>query len=221
MKHDIAHYVKTRHTAKAYDETKKISAEDVAKLKEILRYSASSVNSQPWHFVLVSSEEGKEKLIEANNGMYPFNTPAIKTSSHSVIFCSKLDMEDEYLKRLLEQEEKDGRFLDNPDFKKGMDDARKFFINIHKYDYKDVQHWMDKQVYLNVGQFLLAAAAMGIDATPMEGIDVKSIDEKFGLREKGYTSLIVVTLGYSDKANDFNAKLPKSRLPYDDILSEV
>lgn len=86
---------------------------------------------------------------------------------------------------------------------------------------KDVQHWMDKQVYLNIGAFLLGVSALGIDATPMEGIDVKSIDAEFGLREKGYTSLVAVTLGYHDKENDYNAKLPKSRLPFDYILTEI
>ena len=28
-----------------------------------------------------------------------------------------------------------------------------------------IQHWMDKQVYLNLGQFLLGAAALGVDAS--------------------------------------------------------
>jgi nitroreductase / dihydropteridine reductase len=94
------------------------------------------------------------------------------------------------------------------------------FINMHKHALKDVQHWMDKQVYLNVGQFLLGAATLGIDATPMEGIEVKVLDEEFDLRERGYTSLVVVTLGYRS-AEDFNANLPKSRLPFSEILTEA
>ena len=94
------------------------------------------------------------------------------------------------------------------------------FVNMHKHDYKDLQHWVDKQVYLNVGQFLLAVSTLGIDATPMEGIEVAVLDEEFGLREKGYTSLVVVPIGYHSE-EDFNAKLPKSRLPYSEILTEI
>ncbi|WDR05276.1 hypothetical protein PSQ90_13400 [Devosia rhodophyticola] len=50
----------------------------------------------------------------------------------------------------------------------------------------------------------------------MEGIEVKILDEEFGLREKGLSSLVVVPIGYRDAAADFNAALPKSRLTYAD-----
>ena len=219
MKHDINYYAKNRHTAKAYDPNKKISNENIEKIKELLRYSPSSVNSQPWHFILVSTDEGKKRVAKANKA-YPFNNPSILASSHVVIFCSKLAIEDDYIAKILEQEDISGRFPE-PALKDRVDTTRKTFINLHKHDYKDVQHWMDKQVYLNLGQFLLGAATLGLDATPMEGIDVKSIDEEFGLREKGYTSLVVVTLGYHHSIDDFNAKLPKSRFPFSQILTEI
>jgi len=45
MEHDIIHYAKKRHTAKAYDPNKKISYENIEKIKELMRYSASSTNS--------------------------------------------------------------------------------------------------------------------------------------------------------------------------------
>ena len=56
----------------------------------------------------------------------------------------------------------------------------------------------------------------------MEGIDVKALDEEFGLREKGYTSLVAVSLGYR-ATSDFNAteKTPKSRLPESEIMTVI
>ena len=220
MEHDIVYYAKTRHTVKAYDPSKKISDENVEKIKELLRFSASSTNAQPWHFILASTDEGKERIAKANEAMFPFNNPSIRAASHVVIFCSRLSIEEDHLSKVLEQEEKDGRFPTEEN-KEQMDGGRKMFINLHKNDYKDVQHWMDKQVYLNIGAFLLGVSTLGIDATPMEGIDIKSIDEEFRLREKGYTGLVAVTLGYHDAEKDYNASLPKSRLPYDYILTEV
>lgn len=217
---DIVHFAKTRHSAKAYDPNRKISDENVEKIKQLLRFSPSSVNSQPWHFILASTEQGKDRVAKATDGLYRFNSPSIRNASHVVVFCTRLAIEEDYLEQLLEQEERDGRFAD-PSFKERMHGGRQMFINIHKHDYKDVQHWMDKQVYLNIGQFLLGVATLGIDATPMEGIEVKVLDEEFGLRERGFTSLVVVTLGYHDEANDYNAKLPKSRMPYSEILTEV
>jgi nitroreductase/dihydropteridine reductase len=68
---------------------------------------------------------------------------------------------------------------------------------------------------------LLGAATLGIDATPMEGIDTRVLDAEFGLREKGYNSLFVVPVGYADKEADYNGRLPKSRLPAEAIITQL
>ena len=56
--------------------------------------------------------------------------------------------------------------------------ARGKFTNLHKYDYKDQLHWIEKQIYLNLGSTLLALATMGLNATPMEGIEPHIIDKE-------------------------------------------
>jgi len=219
---DIVYFAKTRHTTKAFDPTRKIPDEKVEKIKELLRFSPSSTNAQPWHFILASSDEGKARVAKATERLFPFNAPSILNASHVVVFASRLEIPEEFLLKVLEQEDKDGRFDgDKETFKTQMHAGRSMFVNLHKQDFKDVQHWMDKQVYLNLGQFLLGVAALGIDATPMEGFEIPVMDEEFGLREKGYSSLVVVPLGYSDADKDYNAALPKSRLPYSEILTEV
>ncbi|WP_411817446.1 oxygen-insensitive NAD(P)H nitroreductase [Hyphococcus sp. DH-69] len=222
MDKDIVYYAKHRHTVKAYDPSRKIPDDKVEKIKELLRFSPSSTNAQPWHFILASTDEGKARIAKATEELYPFNRDSILKASHVVVFASRLAIEEEFLQKVLEQEDQDGRFDGDKDtFKPQMHAGRSFFVNLHKQEFKDVQHWMDKQVYLNIGQFLLGVAALGIDATPMEGIDIKTLDEEFGLREKGFSSLVVVPLGYHDPETDFNAALPKSRLPYDEILTQV
>ncbi|MEP3889470.1 MAG: oxygen-insensitive NAD(P)H nitroreductase [Hellea sp.] len=226
MNQDITYYALKRHTAKAYDESKTITAETVEKLKTLLRYSPSSTNAQPWHFILASTPKGKKRITKATEEKYPFNSPSILKASHVVVFASRLELTDEHLQAVLDQEEHDGRFEAESEERKAerkasMDRGRRIFMNLHKHHFRDVQHWMDKQVYLNIGQFLLGAAALGIDATPMEGIDLEALDQEFGLRDKGYTSLVVVTLGYSDSENDYNANLPKSRLPLSRMLTEI
>ena len=221
MEHDITCYAKKRHTTKAYDPNRRIPDETVEKLKELLRFSPSSTNIQPWHFVIASTQEGKERVAKATE-KYPFNRPSILNASHVVVFASRLAVDEDYLQHVLEQEDKDGRFdADKETHKPAMHGGRSLFVNLHKQDFKDVQHWMDKQVYLNLGQFLLGAAALGVDATPMEGIEIPVLDAEFGLREKGYSAVFVVPLGYHDPEQDYNASLPKSRLPYSDILTEV
>ena len=69
---DFLELSKTRFTAKKFDPSKKIPEDDIKKLKEILRLSPSSVNSQPWVFIFGSSDEAKKKIRPAVND---FNWP--------------------------------------------------------------------------------------------------------------------------------------------------
>lgn len=220
MEHtDIIEALKWRYTTKSFDPSKKISKENEEKIKELLQWSPSSINSQPWHFVLTSSEEGKKRLAKGTAGFFSFNESKVTQASHVVLFCTKTEISDQYLSEVTDKEDEDGRFA-NEDLKEQNLGAKKLFTNIHRYDLKDAQHWMEKQVYLNIGNFLLGVAALGIDAVPMEGIDIKALDEELGLREKGFSSIVMVGLGYRSE-DDFNAKLPKSRLNQDDIITVI
>ncbi len=60
---NIAELVRSRYTCKAYDPQRPLSEETLQQLQEILRFSPSSVNSQPWHFFFVTTDEGKSKLL--------------------------------------------------------------------------------------------------------------------------------------------------------------
>ncbi|GAA5647678.1 MULTISPECIES: oxygen-insensitive NAD(P)H-dependent nitroreductase NfsB [Vibrio] len=215
----IVQAAQSRYSTKAFDASRKIPADNVDAIKTLIRMSPSSVNSQPWHFIVASSDEGKARIAKATQGGYAFNERKVLDASHVVVFCAKTSIDEAYLQALLEQEDKDGRFA-NSEAKQGMHGGRSFFVNMHRFDLKDANHWMEKQVYLNVGTLLLGASAMDIDAVPIEGFDPKILDEEFGLREKGYTSVVIVPLGYHSE-DDFNAKLPKSRWDHHTVMTEL
>ncbi len=216
---DILNILKQRYSTKEFDATKKLTEEQITQLEELLQYAPSSTNIQPWHFVMATTDEGKARIAKGAQGFFSFNEDKVREASAVVVFASQVDLTDSHLEEVLEQEEKDGRFPQK-EFKAQNHGARSIFANMHKLDYKDYQHWADKQVYLNLGNFLLGAAALGLDAIAMEGLDLKVIDEEFKLREKGYTSSIVVAVGYH-KTTDFNKELPKSRLPKEKIIDRV
>ena len=87
------------------------------------------------------------------------------------------------LERVVDQEEADGRF-NTPEAKAANHKGRTYFADMHRVDLKDDDQWMAKQVYLNVGNFLLGVAALGLDAVPIEGFDAAILDEEFGLKER-------------------------------------
>lgn len=214
---DILDAAKTRYTAKSFT-TRKIPPETVAKLRQLLQLSPSSTNTQPWRFVIAESDAAKAQVAKAAE-RFPFNVPSIQRASHVVVFASLLEANEDYLLKVLAQEEADGRFVGDPEgFKTGMHNARSMFVDLHQVQLKDGAEWFAKQLYLNLGQFLLGVAALGLDATAMEGIDFDLLDQELGLREAGYHAHIVVPVGYADPETDHNRSLPKSRLPESEII---
>lgn len=216
---NLSNVLRKRYSTKKFDPTKKVSADDLDKIKDLLQLSPSSINLQPWHFILATTEDGKKRIAKATEGIFKFNEEKILNASGVVVFATKIDITEDFIKHTNDKEAEDGRFIQEQ-LKKDSYNAKKIFANIHKYDYKDIFHWADKQTYLNLGSFLLGLGVLNIDAVPMEGVNLKVLDTEFKLREKGFTASTVVAFGYHAD-DDFNATLPKSRLPKEEIIEEI
>lgn len=98
---DIISVALKRYSTKAFDPAKKLTAEQAENLKTLLQYSPSSTNSQPWHFIVASSDEGKARVAKAASGTYVFNERKILDASHVVVFCAKTAMDDAWLEKSL------------------------------------------------------------------------------------------------------------------------
>ena len=75
-----------RYATKAY-RNEKISEAKIKELAEILRLAPSSVNSQPWKFVIIGNETLKADLAAHSF----FNEQKIKDASHLVVFFAHDD----------------------------------------------------------------------------------------------------------------------------------
>lgn len=190
-----------RYATKKYDPSKKISAEKIDELKEILRLSPSSINSQPWRFTFISDQKLKEELA-------PFsfhNASKVKDASHLVIFSMIDNLE------LFESENIAGL----------PEGAIAYYNNnIKPGTEEQIKAWMAHQVYLSLGFFLSGAASLGIDSTPMEGVNAAEYDRVLGLKD--YKTLFAVALGYRDP-DDFNqpSLKPKSRIEIDRVVYSI
>ena len=211
--------VARRHTVKAFEQGKSLPQDEIETLLNVLRNSPSSVNSQPWHFVVASTEAGREQIAASTDGAFAYNSPKVRNASHVIALCMRTDLDEAHLQNVLDQEDADGRYA-KPESKANNDMVRRSYVDMHRYESRDVPQWMEKQVYLALGGLLLGAAMLGIDATPMEGFDQRALEQALGVREKGFTSVVLVSLGYRSDA-DFNAALPKSRLPRDEIFTFI
>ena len=56
--------IQNRYTTKKYNPSKKIDPSKIDELKNILRLSPSSINSQPWRFTYISDNDKRKQLSE-------------------------------------------------------------------------------------------------------------------------------------------------------------
>ena len=193
--------MKTRYAVKKYNPQGKISDEKIQMLKEILHLSPSSINSQPWNFIFVSNSEIKEQLAEASY----FNKEKVLESSQLVVFQAIKNPED--FEKQIEENLPEGLVEYYRTFVKPQGEAA-------------IKSWFAHQVYLSLGVFLSACADLGIDSTPMEGIEGDKYDAI--LKNDAYESLMAVTIG--EKAeNDWNqpTQTPKTRLENRKVILEM
>jgi nitroreductase/dihydropteridine reductase len=190
-----------RYTTKNYDASKKIESEKIKELQQILQLSPSSINSQPWKFIFVSDSNTKKQLSEVSW----LNTSKVLESDTIVVFNRINDIA--LFEKQIEKELPEGAVGYYKEFIKPKSE-------------EEIKAWFDKQVYLALGIFLSACAEMGIDATPMEGIEPANYDKI--LNNKEYATLVAVAIGYRDN-EDFNQpdRKPKSRLAFDKVIETV
>lgn len=212
---DIIKILNERYTAKKYQKGIELDKETLEKIKKILTLSPSSLNLQPWEFILVKTNESKE-LIKNAFIDYSMNLDSVLDCSLVCIFLKKNNLDYTHIKNVLEKENNDNRFSSNQLFETSLNQR----LNVLNIEKEAQSNWIEKQIYLNVGHFVLATHLLGLNSTIMEGFDKNKIDQIFKLREKNLSSVIIVCLGYSDNLNDYNKKLKKSRLDYNDLIKE-
>lgn len=208
-----------RYTAKSYDKTKRISPEDLATIEEVLRLSPSSINSQPWKFIVIKSDEAKERLASTFE-KFQFNQPHATNASEIIIFANKVHYsKDDYRKRL------DASLAAGRMNQKGYDQQleRAFaFAEMAADGNGDNSGWTKAQSYIALGNVLHALARLEIDSTPMEGVDAEAIKAEFA-KELGedYECTFALAIGYHQDGKDYNRKLPKSRMAKEDVIIEL
>ncbi|MEW6994832.1 nitroreductase family protein [Colwelliaceae bacterium MEBiC 14330] len=218
MTHPILEDLNARHTVKKYDASRKIPETDLAVLYEAMRLSASSINSQPWKFVVIESDVAKQRMVNTFANMHEYNKKHIFDSSQVILFAHHPKYTRENYAKVVDKGIVDKRLtLENRDAAFGVYS----FAELNTKADGDTSAWTKAQTYLALGNTLHTLARLKIDATPMEGIDPALVNAEFKAELAGYYCDVALAIGYHHKDDDFNAKLPKSRLALEDILVRI
>lgn len=217
MTHPIIADLNSRYTAKKYDATKRISTEDMDVIKESLRLSASSINSQPWKFIVLESEEAKERFHGTFSNMFQFNQPHAREASHTILFAHNPSFDKVQYRKVVDAEVSSGhlpaeRYND-------MLEGAFGFVELNTDESGFNGNWTKAQSYIALGNTLHTLARMGIASTSMEGVDAKLIGEEFKDELGGYVCDFALALGYPKLDEDYNYGLPKARLPLEEVIT--
>ena len=218
MSHQIITDLNNRYTAKKYDAEKRISQEEMAIIKESIRLSASSINSQPWKFIVIESDEAKQRFHDTFANMHQFNQPHAKAASHTILLAHDPKFTKEKFAKRVDVEVTSGHLpADMYDTFMG---AYAFAeANTDENGYND--GWTKAQVYIALGNLMHTLARLGIDSTPMEGVDPTLIGEEFKAELDGHVCEIALAIGYHKDGEDYNYGRPKARLHMDDVITTL
>lgn len=218
MTHVIIQDLQSRHTTKKYDKTRKIPQEDLAILFEAMRLTPSSINSQPWKFVVIESNEAKERMSNTFINNYQFNQPHVFDSSHIILFAHNPHYNREDYAEVVDNGIEDQRT--KPEEREGGF-APFFFAELNTDEVGNTSNWTKAQTYLALGNTLHTLARLKIDSTPMEGIDIDLVNKEFKKELDGHQCEVALAIGYHHPEEDYNVKLPKSRRRLDSIFTHI
>jgi nitroreductase / dihydropteridine reductase len=156
---DFSKIVMSRYATKKFD-GKKIPESKINELLEMVRFSASALNLQPWKIRIVTDQKTKELLKPA-----AFSQEQVTSCSHLLVFCADPDY-DSLISRLGALLKSDGAPEEMQKTIVGM--AAQFAGRMSP---EQKLAWSQAQTYLALGNAINGAKALGFDSCPMGGFD--------------------------------------------------
>ncbi len=177
-----------RHACKVFDETKKVSDEDLTFILEAARKSPSSFGMEPWKFLVITDEKLREQLRPAC-----WNQVQITSSSHLIVILAAIENarpqsgipEHKFARRGLAKEAYQGYLVKYADHLKDVLDTD-----------ENTYAWTARQTYIALGNMMTAAAIKGIDTCAIEGFEKEKVEDILGLDSSKYQVSVMMPIGY-------------------------
>ncbi|MEK4760374.1 nitroreductase family protein [Viridibacillus sp. FSL E2-0187] len=200
---DFNEIVYGRRSIKEYDPTVKISREEMSEIIAQATKAPSSINMQPWRFVVIDSEEGKAILAPLSR----FNQDKVMSSSAVIAVFADLNNFD-YAEEIYSKAVELGYM---------PQEVKEFQLNAFKPLYEKMSdEKMKDTIMLDAGlvsmQLMLVARAYGYDTNAIGGYEKDQIAEAYGLDKDRYIPVMLISIGKA-----INDGFQSYRLPVDTI----
>ncbi|KRN28110.1 nitroreductase [Lactobacillus selangorensis] len=184
---DFADVMFNRHSVRKFDPNVKIPRTELHEMIAQATTAPSACNLQSWHFVVIDTPDGKEKLKQA---AMKFNDPQVDTSAATIFLAGDTQSHEVY-RDVWTQTYHEGK-ID----KKQLDTIFSTFLPMYEHatpEFLTLDATIDCAI---VGmQLLLIARAHGYEANPWSGFDFKTIIPTLGLDPKRYVPVMAISIG--------------------------
>ncbi|MEZ6133652.1 MAG: NAD(P)H-dependent oxidoreductase [Pirellulaceae bacterium] len=198
-----------RYAVKRFDADRKIDDATWQAIERALVLTPSSYGLQPWRFIVITDEATKAKLPAIS-----WNQKQPQDCSHMVVLAAKETMDADYVDSFMSSVVRTRSLQVD-----AMSGYRQVLVStIEKMD--SHLDWNARQVYIALGQLMIAAAMLGIDTCPMEGIVASEYDALLGLEDTGYKTVVGCAVGYRH-TEDPQATAKKVRFDTDTIITRI
>ena len=208
MEKTFAEAMDFRHACKVFDDTKKISDEDMKFILEAGRKSPSSFGMEAWKFLVITNEELKAKLRP-----FCWDQPQVTTCSHLVIVLAGIE-------GVKPESGIPGKRFARRDMPKEKYD---FYLKLYADHLKqtlssdeNIYSWTARQSYIALGNMMTAGAVKGIDSCPIEGFDKGGVEGVLGLDTSKFQLACVLPFGYR-----INPQSTQLREKFEDIVEFI
>ncbi|MGM0862010.1 MAG: nitroreductase family protein [Bacillota bacterium] len=196
---DFMEIMKGRRSIRSYDPSVKISKEEMTEILEEATTAPSSVNAQPWRFLVIDSPEGKEKLAP----LASFNQTQVTTSSAVIAVFADMNNAD-YLEEIYSKAVELGYMPQE------VKDRQIAALTAH---FEKLPTQVNRETILIDGglvsmQLMLTARAHGYDTNPIGGYDKENIAEAFGLEKERYVPVMLLSIGKAADKGYASYRLP-------------
>jgi len=201
-----------RYATKVFDATKKLPADVWAALEKTLVLTPTSYGLQPYRFLVVQNPATRAALLPHSWGQ-----KQVVDCSHFVVFASRTEMKEADVDKLIH------RIAEVRGMPAGaLESFRGMMLGdvVNGPRGKIAHEWATRQSYIALGNLMTAAAVLGVDACPMEGMAPAEYDKVLHLHGTGYATVVACALGYR-AATDKYAGFAKVRYATAELVRVV
>lgn len=183
---DFQDIVLNRRLIRSYDPSYKIEHNELLQMIDEAAKAPSSVNLQPWRFVIVESEEAKAKL----KPLIRFNTLQNETSSAMILIFGDLKCQ-EYAREIY-QEAVDRGLMPQEVMEKQLAAIVPMYDSLNK---AQMERIVQIDASLVAMQLMLVARSHGYDTNPIGGFDADQLAAAFDLDEERFHPVMILSIG--------------------------